>query len=246
MPRIRKAATVLVVRQATDDIEVFMVQRPARGVFPDLHVFPGGKVDPHDGELEHACHGLDDRTASRRLMMASGGLRYWVTAIRECFEESGVLLAYRGEALFEPKDDAEDERFDDYRNALAAGEIALGEVARQEGLRLATNRVAYFSHWITPEGAPARFDTRFFVAAMPPRQSALGHARETAGGEWVTPTAALQRFDEGDWQMIFPTLTSLRMSAPFRSVDALLEAVRDGNHRIEVSGEMHRQGMQYS
>ena len=81
---------------------------------------------------------------------------------------------------------------------------------------------------------------------MPPRQSALGHARETAGGEWVTPTAALQRFDEGDWQMIFPTLTSLRMAAPFRSVDALLEAVRDGKHRIEVSGEMHRQGMQYS
>ena len=243
---IRKAATVLVVRQAQDDIEVFMVQRPARGVFPDLHVFPGGKVDAHDGELEHACQGLDDRAASRRLMMARGGLRYWVTAIRECFEESGVLLAYRDEALFEPKDDGESERFEGYRNALAASETALGDVARREGLRLATNRVAYFSHWITPESAPARFDTRFFVAAMPPRQSALGHARETAGGEWVTPRLALQRFDEDDWQMIFPTLTTLRMAAPFRSVDGLLEAVRAGSHRIEITGELHRQGMQYS
>ena len=243
---IRKAATVLVVRQAADDIEVFMVQRPARGVFPDLHVFPGGKVDAHDGELEHACHGLGDGEASRRLMMASGGLRYWVTAIRECFEESGVLLAYRGEALFEPQDDAEIGRFEGYRNALAAGETALGDVARQEGLRLATNRVAYFSHWITPETAPARFDTRFFVAAMPPHQSALGHARETVGGEWVTPRAALQRFGEGDWQMIFPTLTTLRMAVPFRSVDGLLDAARTGGHRIEITGELHRQGMQYA
>ncbi|MDE0006703.1 MAG: NUDIX domain-containing protein, partial [Gammaproteobacteria bacterium] len=115
---IRKAATVLVVRQAAADIEVFMVQRPARGVFPDLHVFPGGKVDALDSDFEHACAGLDDRNASRRLMVARGGLRYWVTAIRECFEESGVLLAYRSGALFEPADDAESERFDSYQDAL--------------------------------------------------------------------------------------------------------------------------------
>ncbi|MDE0691515.1 MAG: NUDIX domain-containing protein [Gammaproteobacteria bacterium] len=245
-PRIRKAATVLVVRQAAADIEVFMVQRPARGVFPDLHVFPGGKVDSLDSDLEHACAGLDDRDASRRLMMARGGLRYWVTAIRECFEESGVLLAYRSGTLFEPADDAESERFDGYQDALGAGETTLGEIARREGLELATDRVAYFSHWITPETAPARFDTRFFVAVMPPRQSAFGHQHETVGGEWVTPTAALSRFDADEWQMIFPTLTTLRMAAPFRSVEDLLGAVRAGAHRIEITGELHRQGMQYS
>ena len=243
---IRKAATVLVVRQAAADIEVFMVQRPARGIFPDLHVFPGGKVDALDSELEHACAGLDDRDASRRLMMARGGLRYWVTAIRECFEESGVLLAYRNGTLFEPADDAESERFDGYQDALGTSETTLGEIARREGLELATDRVAYFSHWITPETAPARFDTRFFVAAMPPRQSAFGHQHETVGGEWVTPTAALRRFDEDEWQMIFPTLTTLRMASPYRSVEDLLGAVRAGEHRIEITGELHRQGMQYS
>ena len=245
-PIPRPAATVLVVRQGDGDIEVFMVQRPARGDFPDLHVFPGGKVDDHDGELGHACQGLDDEEASRRLTVESGGLRYWVTAIRECFEESGVLLAYRNGALFEPRDDGEEERFEGYRNALAANRTSLGEVVAAEELTLATDRVAYLSHWITPEMAPARFDTRFFVAVMPPNQSASGHLRETVGGDWISPTAALERFDAGDWLMIFPTLTTLGMVKSYRTVDALFDAVSTGRHGIEVTPELHVQGMQYN
>ncbi len=244
-PVPRDAATVLVVRQGAGDIEVFMVQRPARGDFPDLHVFPGGKVDDHDGELEHACHGLDDIEASRRLTLDRGGLRYWVTAIRECFEESGVLLAYRNGAMFEPRDEAEETRFEAYRNALAAGRTGLGEVVAAEGLTLATDRVAYFSHWITPEMAPARFDTRFFVAVMPPRQSARGHVRETVGGDWISPTAALKRFDADEWLMIYPTLKTLGMVRSYRTVQALFEAVSAGRHAIEVTPELHVQGMQY-
>ena len=244
-PVPRDAATVLVVRQGDGDIEVFMVQRPARGDFPDLHVFPGGKVDGHDGELGHACLGLDDAEASRRLTLEEGGLRFWVTAIRECFEESGVLLAYRDGVLFEPRDEPERHRFEDYRNALAAGETSLGKVVSAEGLTLATDRVAYFSHWITPEMAPARFDTRFFLAVMPPKQSARGHLRETVGGDWVSPTDALGRFDAGDWQMIFPTLTTLGMIKCYRTVEALFDAVSAGGHGIEVTAELHVQGMQY-
>ena len=244
-PVPRDAATVLVVRQGAADVEVFMVQRPARGDFPDLHVFPGGKVDDHDGELDHACQGLDDAKASRRLTLPGGGLRYWVTAIRECFEECGVLLAYRTGALFEPRDDAEARRFEGYRNALAASRISLGEVVDAEGLTLATDRVAYFSHWITPEMAPARFDTRFFVAVMPPNQSARGHLRETVGGDWISPTAALARFDADEWLMIFPTLTTLGMVKSYRTADALFEAVSSRRHAIEVTPELHVQGMQY-
>ena len=244
-PVPRDAATVLVVRQGAADVEVFMVQRPARGDFPDLHVFPGGKVDDHDGELDHACQGLDDAEASRRLALPGGGLRYWVTAIRECFEECGVLLAYRNGALFEPRDEGEARRFEGYRNALAATRISLGEVVAAEGLTLATDRVAYFSHWITPEMAPARFDTRFFVAVMPPNQSARGHLRETVGGDWISPTAALARFDADEWLMIFPTLTTLGMVKSYRTVDTLFEAVSSGRHAIEVTPELHVQGMQY-
>lgn len=235
---------MLVVREQADGIGVFMVQRPGRGVFPNLHVFPGGKVEGADDGLSHLCAGLADRAASAALGLAAGGLRYWVTAIRECFEECGVLLAYRGGALFAPRDDAERRRFDAYRDALASGDLSLPTLARREGLLLATDRVHYFSHWITPPSAPARFDTRFFLAAMPPRQRAVGHRRETVAGGWTTPAAALARHAAGDWQMIHPTLTTLRTAAGYATVADLVAAVAARRH-LAVDEELHRQGMQF-
>ena len=241
----RRAATVLVVREQADGIGVFMVQRPGRGVFPNLHVFPGGKVEATDASLAHLCVGLSDARASAALGIANDGLRYWVTAIRECFEECGVLLAYRGGALFAPGDDAERERFENHRNALAAGEQSLSALVRQEGLRLATDRVHYFSHWITPSSVPARFDTRFFLAVMPPGQCAAGHWRETVAGGWSTPAAALARHAAGDWQMIHPTLTTLRTAAGYATVAELVAAVAARRHLAAVDAELHRQGMQF-
>jgi len=241
---IRKAATVLVVRQGDPGIEIFMVQRPGRGVFPNLHVFPGGKVEAADAGLSHLCRGLDEATASRTLGLDQGGLRYWVTAIRECFEECGVLLAYREGKLFEAKDEEEAARFEAYRNALAAGEAGLAALARREGLVLATDRVAYFSHWITPETAPARFDTRFFVTVMPTGQQAVGHRRETVSGTWVTADQALANYDAGRWQMIHPTLTTLGTVSRYGTVGALLEAVGESSHLGEVSDTVLDQGLQ--
>ena len=242
---IRKAATVLVVRPAAGaGIEVFMVQRPGRGVFPNLHVFPGGKVDGADAGLSHLCRDLSDAAASTALGLQSGGLLYWVTAIRECFEECGVLLAYRGKELFEPSNAGEEERFHGYRNALVAGKLTLPELARREGLQLATDRIRYFSHWITPESAPARFDTRFFVAAMPPGQRAVGHHQETAGGIWVQPADALRHCDEGRWQMIHPTLTTLGTASRYASVETLMAAVAAGTHLPDVDDALYEQGMQ--
>ncbi len=241
---IRKAATVLVVRQGESAIEVFMVQRPGRGAFPNLHVFPGGKVDDGDDRLGHLCHDLSDAAASKMLSVSAGGLRYYVAAVRECYEECGVLLAYRDGALFQPADDAEHRRFDGYRNALTSGDLSLLDVAEREGLRFATDRVRYFSHWITPEPAPARFDTRFFVAAMPPGQRAEGHQRETVSGVWVTPARALADHDAGRWQMIHPTLTSLRTVANYDDVSALMAAVAAGDHVAAVDAALYQQGMQ--
>ena len=241
---IRKAATVLVVRDGAADLEVFMVQRPGRGVFPNLHVFPGGKVEGGDHGLDHLCQELTDAEASAALGLAHGGLRYWVTAIRECFEECGVLLAYRDGALFQPRDDAEETRFDAYRNQLIGGDIDLPELARREELVLATDRVHYFSHWITPESAPARFDTRFFVAAMPAGQRAAGHLRETVAGVWIAPGQALAAYDEERWQMIHPTLTTLRTAARYRTVSSLIADVRAGEHIDEVDDALRQQGQQ--
>ena len=221
-----------------------MVQRPGRGIFPNLHVFPGGKVDPADEGLAHLCEGLDDAHASAQLGVSDGGLRYWVTAIRECFEECGVLLAYRDDRPFETSGEDERARFDRHRHTLAAGDDSLSALAHREGLRLATDRVLYFSHWITPPTAPARFDTRFFCAAMPEAQRAVGHSGETVAGTWVRPCDALANFDAGRWQMIHPTLTTLRAASRFDTVGDLLVAVAAGRHLGKVTETLHEQGMQ--
>lgn len=222
-----------------------MVQRPGRGIFPNLHVFPGGKVDPADDGLAHLCKGLDDAHASAQLGVTEGGLRYWVTAIRECFEECGVLLAYRDDCPFVASGVDERARFDRSRDALALGDDNLAALARREGLRLATDTVLYFSHWITPPTAPARFDTRFFVAAMPDGQRAVGHSGETVAGTWVRPRDALANFDAGRWQMIHPTLTTLRTASRFDTVEDLLAAVAARRHLGEVTETLHEQGMQH-
>lgn len=239
---IRLAATIVLVRDTPRGPEVFMMKRPGGGDFPDLHVFPGGKVDETDLAPE-LLHGLDEATADRLLGVEAGGQRYWVAAIRECFEECGVLLACRGGRLLRWADEGEVARFNGYRQRLIDGEISLLEICRREGLRLAAGRVHYFSHWITPEQAPRRFDTRFFVAAMPDAQETIAHQWELADDEWVRPHDALAAASDGRWRMISPTMTTLASIAGFADVESLLEAVAAEAHVEELTPELRRHGM---
>jgi 8-oxo-dGTP pyrophosphatase MutT (NUDIX family) len=239
---VRLAATILLVRDAPGGPEVFMMKRPGGVDFPDLHVFPGGKVDEGDFVPE-LLEGLDDGEANTQLGVAAGGLRYWVAAIRECFEECGVLLAYRDGELIRWQDEREAARFDEYRQQLIDGAISMAALCRLERLRLAADRVRYFSHWITPEQAPRRFDTRFFIAAMPSNQQTLAHHWETAADEWVKPRDALVAHQQGRWQMISPTLTTLQCIAEFADSRTMLEVVSAERHLGELTDELRRQGM---
>lgn len=239
---IRLAATVVLARQRGDGIEVFMIQRPGRGDFPNLHVFPGGKVEEAD-YLPDLCTGLDDAVANRALGVAGGGLRYWVAAIRECFEECGVLFATAagGPAI---QDQATEKRFSAYRAMLIDGRLDLAAMCAREGLRLACGEMLYFSHWLTPEAAQRRFDTRFFVAVMPSSQNTLAHETETQNSCWISPTEAMRRWKAGDWQMISPTITTLRMIEPHGDCRQLLDAVRQESHLPELTPELRWEGMQ--
>lgn len=239
---IRLAATVVLVRDTPQGSEVFMMKRPGRGDFPDLHVFPGGKVDEADFAPELLA-GLDASTADRLLGVSAGGLRYWVAAIRECFEECGVLLAYRDGRPLRWSDEGEAARFHGYRQRLIDGELSVQDLCRREHLRLAADRVGYFSHWITPEVAPRRFDTRFFIAEMPTEQATVAHEHEAADDEWVRPRDALTAAAEGRWRMISPTLTTLRSIARFDDADTMLAAVAAETHIGELTEELRRQGM---
>lgn len=240
---IRLAATVMLVRDTPTGMEVYMVQRPGRGDFPDLHVFPGGKVDDDDWAPQ-LCDGLDDATASGRLGIERGGLRYWMAVARECFEECGVLLVNHGGAPLDFAHEAIDHKYAHYREQLLAGEISFARMCQREDLTVACDLLAYFSHWLTPDSAPRRFDTRFFLAAMPPHQNTLAHTDETADDQWERPAEALAKFQSQQWQMIDPTLRSLETLSQFNAVDEALTGVRRGNHLMPLTPELNRQGMQ--
>lgn len=240
---IRLAASVLLVRESPEGPQVFMMKRPGKGDFPDLHVFPGGKVD-EDDFVPELLDGLADEQANALLGLSAGAVRYWATAIRECFEECGVLLARRGGQLVEFADQAEVARFDNYRHQLIDGEITMAAMCSAEGLTLAADHLSYFSHWLTPDSVPRRFDTRFFLARLPARQKTAAHHWETAGSEWVAPADALAAAREGAWQMISPTLTSLRSIADYRSVSDIEHAVRAEAHLPTLTDELRREGMQ--
>src|SRR5690349_21701412 len=156
----RPSATLVVVRNGAQGLEVLLSRRAERGDHNSgAWVFPGGLLDGGDRAAHACCAGLDDVAASARLELEAHGLDYYVAAVRECFEESGLLFAYdaRGELL---QLDAElAERIAPWRGALHRGERSLGELCEAFGVRLAVDRLAYLSHWITPPIRPKRFDT---------------------------------------------------------------------------------------
>jgi len=235
--RIDKAATLLLVRDAAPGLEVFMVERPSRGAFPELHVFTGGKVDATDADLtlQMDTTGPSVQQASEVLRNSDAALPYWLAAVRECYEESGVMLGnQQGRAI----------------DAATLSELGksreedFAALCQRLGIQLELNALHYFAHWITPEVAPRRFDTRFFVARMPATQVAVHAPGETVSGEWVTAADALQRAEQGKWNMIMPTLTSLRSLLPYNNVDALLAAVNRLEHLPEHTSKLHAEGMQ--
>ena len=232
MPEITPlpAATVTLVRDSRDGMEVLLLQRNHQsGFMPGMFLFPGGALDPEDAaaEVVDLCCGLDEQQAAAALGTAAGPLAYWAAAIRECFEEAGMLLAYdaAGE-LVKLKDRAVRERYAAYRAGLNAGERAFVELLRTEALRLAADRLTYFSHWITPVGAPRRYDTRFFVAEAPAEQDALHDNRETIHHVWMSPGAALDRFRSGEFKMRTPTVKTLEDFAQYALASRLIEGMR--------------------
>ena len=221
---LRLASTVLLLRDTANPgagLEVFMEKRHVdSGFVGGAYVFPGGRVDPEDAI--DAAHCADDETsAGRRLGLEQGALAHLVAAIRECFEEAGVLLAYsRSGSILDFGDPAVEDRFKILRDRLNAGTISIQQIAKLEGLRLATDRIAYWSHWITPLGEPRRYDTRFFVAHAPEGQTAGHDDWELTSSAWVTPKDAIDRAIRREWMIIFPTLMNLRDLSRHASAEA--------------------------
>ena len=185
-------------------------------------------MDPHDEAiaLDQSLFGGSDDACSAILELPAKGGSFWVAAIRECFEEAGILLASRGGRALSFEDPAERALFDGYRRALNAKETSFEAILRAEGLRLETDGVVYFSHWITPEGAPRRYDTRFFVAAAPDHQVGLHDNGETVANVWITPAEALERYRAGEFDLILPTIKNLEALSRYADVASALTDAR--------------------
>lgn len=229
---VRPAATVMLVRDGADGLEVFMLRRTLNAAFAGgMYVFPGGRVDDadHGADLEPICDGLDDGPASEILQISQGGLAYWVAAIRECFEEAGVLLARPTAATEALRFDTPESvaRFAEHRDRLNTRERSFIEICETEDLQLITDAIHYVSHWITPVGEVRRFDTRFFLARAPQAQEPLHDNGETIESLWVQPAVALERFRAGELAMIPPTIANLEFLLPHATADAALAAAAE-------------------
>lgn len=216
-------------------LEVLVLRRTPHAVFvPGATVFPGGAVEPADRAAAARVAGITDEEASRDHGLASGGLAYRVAAVRECFEEAGILLARRrdgGRVLPDPA----------WRRACNAGTATLADVLEACDLVVDGRALRVFSHWLTPIGAPRRYDTWFFVAPAPDGDDGRPDDSELVASEWVRPGDALARARRGEIELIEPTLRSLVALERFRTAAELLAALdavpRDGAGRPFVVGD---------
>lgn len=221
----RPAATLVVCRDSLDGIEVLLLRRAERGDHASsAWVFPGGVLDARDREWHRCCSGLDDAQASRQLGMASGGLDYHVAAIRECFEESGLLFAHDARGALVSTHGKAGAEIGHWRGPLHRGERSLAEFCERFGLSLAADRLVYYSRWVTPSVRAKRWDTRFFFVEAPPGQESAHDEVELVEQAWLRPADALARSES--LRLLTPTRTTLETIARFSKVADLLAYAR--------------------
>ncbi len=225
-----------------------MVKRhSAMGFLGGAHVFPGGAVEERDRDagIDSYLSGLDASDAATVLSLddvdRARGL--YVAAVRELFEEAGILLACRagGEWVELERPGGSSGAILEQRARLAGGEGSVAELLAAYGLRLPLDRLAYFAHWVTPPQEKKRFDTRFFLVEAPAAQSAEHDRCESVEGEWLAPSRALEKYRAHEIGMVPPTIASLESLALHDSPAAAIEAAR-GATVVEIRPKLSATG----
>jgi 8-oxo-dGTP pyrophosphatase MutT (NUDIX family) len=214
------SATILMPRKGESPLEVFMVVRHHQIDFASgALVFPGGKVDQRDYDVRSRCHGGAEDNEK---------LAFQVAAIREAFEECGILLARpAGSDQLIPGERLQ--TLEHYREPLAKGKLGIGEFLASEDLVLACDLLVPYAHWVTPEMMPKRFDTHFYLAIAPDDHLAVHDGHESVDSVWLSPQEALDGAVSGQYTIIFPTRLNIEMLATSESVEQAISdaAARD-------------------
>jgi 8-oxo-dGTP pyrophosphatase MutT (NUDIX family) len=243
----RNSATTMLIRDVERGIEVFLLRRVAGMAFAGgMTAFPGGSVDPRDTDTSVAWHGPEPAWWAERFDVEPGLARALVcAAVRETFEESGVLLA--GADATSVVSDTRP--YADARRGLIDREYSLAQFLAEANLVLRADLLRPWSNWVTPVEEPHRYDTRFFLAAVPPGQRADGATSEAADVAWARPGDALDEWKNGRRGLLPPTWTTLAeleecgsveeaMSTPRTITKMMPRVVRDGGVlRIVVNGD---------
>lgn len=226
----RAAATIVLLRDAEPGMEVLLMRRSrSAGFVPGAYVFPGGRVDATDAtpEVIGLLDGLTPESAVVRLEMEDAtppAIAYYLAALREAFEETGILVGLRADGSAPPTA-AEDATVDAIRDDVMENRISFAEAIARMQCRIPGDAVEYLAHWITPEPEPRRYDTRFFAAKVRSGAKAIVDPREMTDALWLTPDDALRRADRGDVPMIFPTIKTLEQLEPYETADAALTGI---------------------
>ena len=227
------SATLVLMRAGADALEVLLLRRVrTSGFVPGAFVFPGGRVDPDDA-LPPLLDRLDGLTAERAAARLGLGpeaeppaIAYYVAALREAFEETGLLVG-RDRGGLPARCAAGDPTTRKLLSKLRADEDRFPSVLDRLGCRMEGGAVEYIGHWITPVVEPRRYDTRFFAAAVSQGQEALIHEAELSEAVWLTPAEALELNVRGALPMVFPTIRTLESLLAFDAPKGVLEAFRD-------------------
>ena len=248
------AASVLLVRDAPaggrEPLEVYMIRRN-RGMkfLGGYYAFPGGKVDPADASAAALARSRGVQAAEAEALVQGlegpPALAFWVTAVRELLEESGILLACdeSGHAL-DPSAPRVREGIERCRAALMAGEASLDSLITREGWYCDLRPLRYLSHFTTPTSSPIRFAARFFLGPMPRGQEPRLFTEETSEGFWIAPGDGYRRFLAGDMKMAEPAEYGLAYLSQFASLAELLAAHYDRRHKFQ--GIAHRMDVAWS
>lgn len=226
----KQAATVILGRRAAPrGFEVFLTRRPESMPFlGGMYCYPGGAVrkDDYAPAMLQRCFGLAPRQAQKIIgahFNPQEALGLWVAAAREVFEEVGILFAVDDSGKpFTPHPKLQDRLAGKHRQMLGKS-LSFLALLESEGLRCDLSGLAHFSYWQTPAQISMRFDTHFFIAALPEDQTPLATSDEVAHSIWLTPDRAMQMFQAGNLPMIFPTFAALRTLADFETLESVFK-----------------------